>query len=408
MPSLTDKLRELGVEIGASHLAPGKNPASRPRDLLDALPGSWEQTPAGECFVIRKEFQPDIQHGRFSLLSIPSLRIFESLDSQAGISAIPIEDFLFIDTETTGLSGGAGTYVFLIGAAKVQSDRIELAQFFLQDPGQESAQLAALESFASSAQAVVSYNGKSFDLPRIRTRYNFHSWPDPFAEVHHLDLLHVARRLWKEHLSSCTLGELEYHLLGLERDELDIPGWKVAELFFSYLHTGDPDPLKSIFYHNEVDVLSLISLLGYTASRLSSPLEFRHPVLPDLVSIGSFLLSLQETELAEIALAAALAEPDLPVEIRRSGLLALASAHKKADDLGQALPLWLECADLNSVEASVELAKYYEHQAGDIQEAIHWTLCALNANRPDSNPLSSSDQSALDHRLQRLKRKAKR
>jgi len=168
MPSLTNKLKSLGVQLGADKIKAPVKSAAFPH-LVDVLNGSWENTINGDCFVIRKTFHPDYVHGNSSLFTDLDLTILEGDPSLAGISAIPLDKFLFIDTETTGLAGGAGTYVFLIGAAKYENGNFHFAQFFLQDPAAEPAQLAALEKFCLNTKVVISYNGKSFDLPRIKT-----------------------------------------------------------------------------------------------------------------------------------------------------------------------------------------------------------------------------------------------
>lgn len=408
MDSLSDKLKALGVQVGTSHIPEPTKKAAATLSLIDVLPGSWETNPLGDCFTVRKRFPLSGKHGRYKMSPAPDLSFFEAIPNLEGISKIPPEDFLFIDTETTGLSGGAGTYVFLIGVAKYNRDELDFAQFFLQDPANESAQLAALEQFISSSKIIVSYNGKSFDLPRINTRYRFHGLPTPFSDIYHLDLLHFARRLWKVHLPGCTLGDLEYHLLELEREGLDIPGWKVAEHFIQYLSTGDPVPLKNIFYHNEVDVISLASLLGYLNDRLSSPLQSKFRGNPDLISIGAYLYSLRLFQEAQEVLTEALSNSGLSSPLELKGKLCLASIHKKAGEPASAVPLWKECTEMGSLEAHLELAKFAEHTQRDIQEAIHWTLSAIDlmGTLPSTKQAILSPQ--LDHRLRRLKRKAKR
>ncbi|MCK5341955.1 MAG: ribonuclease H-like domain-containing protein, partial [Candidatus Heimdallarchaeota archaeon] len=336
-----------------------------------------------------------------------NLEIFDKIPSLSGISSIPFDQFLFIDTETTGLAGGAGTYVFLIGAAKFVNEDFQFAQFFLQDPANELAQLAALEKFCSSAKVIISYNGKSFDLPRLQTRYRFHGWPPPFKDILHIDLLHIARRLWKSHLASCTLGDIEYHLLGVTRSSLDIPGWQVASLFFDYLQNGDPTPLSSVFYHNEVDVISLITLLNYITNRLSLPLADQYQSLEDLVSVGICLAHYNRIQSAQSVLSHAVNNIDLPDHLYLTAMSKLASIYKKTGDYSQAVPIWETIASQNMLHANTELAMYYEHKKNDYQEAIHWTLSAVEIL--SVNPISSQSEktrASLEHRLSRLKRKS--
>lgn len=409
MSSLSDKLKALGVQVGTSQI---QSPSSRPNPnlaLVDVLPGTWEATPFGDCFTVRKKFPLSEKYGSGKLNPAPDLAFFEAIRQLEGISDILPEDLLFIDTETTGLSGGAGTYVFLVGVARYGADnKLDFAQFFLQDPSNEAAQLAALESYVSTSKVIISYNGKSFDLPRINTRYRFHGLSTPFDETFHLDLLHIARRLWKNHLPGCTLGDLEINLLGLEREGIDIPGWKVAEHFIQYLSTNDPTPLKNIFYHNEVDVISLAALLGYITDRLSSPLRKEYQGNPDLVSVGIYLNSLRLYIDAQRVLDSALSNPSLPNDLAQAGKLCLADIYKKNGDFLSAVPLWMECAQIGSPDAHIELAKYAEHTLLDYQDAIHWTLSAYDSLNILPSHKQNKISALLDHRLQRLKRKAKR
>jgi hypothetical protein len=406
MTSLTEKLKSLGIQIGPGKIqAPAKS-NSLPR-LTDVFEGCWEDTSNGDCFVVRKIFHPDFVHGSIKLFQDLNLEIFEEIPSLTGISSIPFNQFLFIDTETTGLAGGAGTYVFLIGAAKFENEGFHFAQFFLQDPANELAQLAALENYCSSAKVIISYNGKSFDLPRLQTRYRFHGWPHPFEDVLHIDLLHIARRLWKSHLTSCSLGDIEHHLLGVTRSSLDVPGWQVASLFFDYLQNGDPTPLSSVFYHNEVDVISLITLLNYITNRLSFPLADKYQSFDDLVSIGIYLAHHNQSQSAQSVLSHTVNNIDLPDHLYLSALSNLASLHKKSEDYSKAVPLWEIIASHNVLQAHTELAMYYEHKKTDFQEAIHWTLSAVEIL--SLNPVSSQSEKirvALEHRLSRLKRKS--
>ncbi len=172
-------------------------------------------------------------------------------------------DFAFLDTETTGLSGGTGTYAFLVGVARFEDEGLHLAQFFMRDPSEEPGLLAALEEFLAPCQALVTFNGKAFDAPLLLTRYLCHGWQPPFQGLAHVDLLHLARRLWRDRLPSRTLTMLEAHILGAGRSEEDIPGWLIPEMYFTYLQTGDPTPLKSVFYHNAMDVISLVALMEH-------------------------------------------------------------------------------------------------------------------------------------------------
>ena len=405
MPSITDKLKKLGVQVGTSNIKPVQKSFS-PAALVDALEGTWESTSMGDCFVVRKIFPLNLKHGARTLGQLPNLDFLEAINSLAGVSRIPLDQFMFIDTETTGLSGGAGTYVFLVGAAKIEEDGIHFAQFFLQDPSTEPCQLAALEDYTTNTKVIVSYNGKSFDLPRIKNRYLFHGLPSPFQNVIHIDLLHLARRLWKAHLPSCSLGDIEYHLLGLERSAHDIPGWQVSEKFFEYLQSGNPSPLEGVFYHNEVDVISLITLLGYISDRLSDPLAKEYRENHDLISIAGYLSDLGRSALALEVFSSGLKIKALPDELSVTGLTSSASIHKRMGNTDLAVPFWEKSASYDDIDSKIELAMYYEHKIMDFEEAIHWTLSALSSIE-SSNDLKARHKKELDHRLARLKDKLK-
>ena len=406
MPSLSDKLRSLGVHIGADNI---KTPASQKSILLltDVFDGAWKHTPSGDCFVVKNNIQFGTNHGRVILNPDINATILEGDPGLAGLSSIPIEQYLFIDTETTGLSGGTGSYVFLIGAARFINKKIEFAQFFLDDPAKETAQLAAFDQFSSAAKVIISYNGKSFDLPRLRTRYKFHAWPMPFEDVYHIDLLHIVRRIWKDHLSSCSLGDIEHHLLGVERSSLDVPGWQVASLFFEYIQSGDPNPLTSVFYHNELDVISLIALLIYIIERLSNPTIPTLQPQDDQISIGLYLLHLKQLQTAMTTLSYAIDSLKLSDNQKDIGMYHIAQIHKRNQDFSNAVTFWKKSANRGYlISPNIELAMYYEHKEKDYPEAIHWTLSAIELVSSQPDLISSSDTiTALNHRLSRLKRK---
>jgi len=127
------------------------------------------------------------------------------------------EGFVFLDTETTGLAGGTGTFAFLIGLDASMAMISKLSQYFMRDPAEESALLAAVAEFIHPCQALVTFNGKSFDVPLLNTRYTLQAISSPFANLSHVDLLPLARRLWRDRLPSRALGYLETSILGAKR-----------------------------------------------------------------------------------------------------------------------------------------------------------------------------------------------
>lgn len=409
MNSLSDQLKALGVQLGAEHI-PSPSPKSPSLDLADHLPGTWEDSRFGRVFVVTKTYPSTYHQGKFSLGPTHPLHpigLWADVDS---LDTVPLDDFLFLDTETTGLSGGTGTYTFLTGIGRFQGPEFVVQQFFMQDPAEEAAQLAALETALASARVIVSYNGKSFDLPRLKTRYRAHGWPPPLEEVYHLDLLHLVRRLFGSMLNNCTLGTIEYQLLEFERSEEDIPGWQVAESFFEYLNTGDPSPLTQVFYHNAMDVVSMAAILNLLSAKLASAEEHQASCPGELVSLGKFFLHLGKKNTAQEILQAALQHEDLGKKHRLEGIKELSFLFKRQEEWDRAVQLWEAAAEEQEFYAFLELAKVHEHHYGSFTEALHWTLSAIELHQ--SNQTSGWVQGAaldeLQHRLSRLKDKARR
>lgn len=407
MSSLSDKLRSLGVQVGADNL-PSNNKGQEPKNLIDVLPGRWESTPHGETFTVEKVYPAGHSIGKYPLSPPSSLEPISKWVGDAKLRQLPIEKFAYMDTETTGLSGGTGTYTFLVGVGYFQDGEFKLKQFFLRDPGEESAQLSALESFLAPISALVSYNGKAFDLPRLKTRYIHHHWPPPFQNTTHVDLLHLSRRLWKSHLSSCTLGDIEYHILGFERTEEDVPGWQISDLFFDYLQTQNPLPLRRIFYHNEMDVLSMVALFHRIITLLNNPNpeNVDHP--GEMLSIGEFYADIGELDRAKAVLDKTLENGVLEPNLRQQAIQSLSFIHKRQGDYHPAVRLWKEAAKHGQIYAHLELAKYFEHREKAYQEAIHWTLSAMSLVDEGDSATAHKDSSLcgdLKYRLDRLKKK---
>ena len=331
-------------------------------------------------------------------------------------------NFAFLDTETTGLSGGVGTYAFLVGVARFEGEGLHLAQFFMSDPGNEPGQLAGLEEFLSPCQAIVTFNGKAFDVPLLLTRYLSHGWQSPFKDLAHVDLLPLARRLWRDRLPSRTLGMLEAHILGAGRSEEDTPGWMIPEIYFTFLRTGDPTPLKNVFYHNAMDVISLVALMEHIAALLDDPqgLGSEHGV--DLIALARLYEQIGNHQAAVQLYGQGLDHEDarsekMPRAAILQGLHRLAAIHKRKHDWQPAIQLWEQATRYQDLSAHIELAKCYEHEEKDITAAIGWTQAAITlvvegmAVSPDGQPLGLYDRrqrlAELEHRLERLEKKSR-
>jgi hypothetical protein len=319
-----------------------------------------------------------------------------------------LENFIFLDTETTGLSGGTGTLAFMIGVGRYRGGSFITEQFFLRGPAEEAALLAALESFCADMAAVVTYNGKSFDIPILNTRYVLQGFISPFEELPHLDLLHLTRRIWKARLEQCNLGNIENRIFGLNRDSDEIPGYLIPEYYTRYLREGDAEPLKGIFAHNAQDVVSLAALFALFTDILSEPTAWENECSQDLTSLGRLVEQLGDADTA-LSLYEKGRSLDTAPEPRVEPLLAQARLLKRQSRHPEAAELWSQAAEAGSLEALEELAKYHEHRRGRAKDALACVDRAvelLSGSRKDSR--EAGLLSAFLHRRERLIKKVQR
>lgn len=404
----TEELQKLGVYKGIHGLRPACAPSQAARALAieDVVPGQEVQTPYGTCFLVQTDYRLDHIHGARPLSSLsPAGRPTALLAHLAGDDSLAERGFtsaIFFDIETTGLGIGAGMYAFLIGFGTFEDDRFRLRQYFMRDYHEEQALLYALSADMPDAGWWISFNGRNFDLPVLRTRFICAGYPDmPLSDAPHLDLLYPARRLWRSRLSSCALSSLEANVLGLTR-ESDVPGWMIPDLYFDYLRFGDVLPLRQVFVHNALDILSLVTLAAEINGLLRDAFEHDalHPL--DAFSLASIYERLGQSQQARQAYEWALAQR-LPLETQREALCRLSLLHKRTGDIERAVRIWHTLRAEGSVFASVELAKYYEHQERDYLQAAELVREALA-----SASLAGTGQCAaveLEHRLARLMRK---
>ena len=416
--SISDRLKALGVKVGAQDLKPA--PAVRSYNLENILDGHSLETPLGETFVVEKVYPLGHPHGSAALQLTASLERLADWAGDARISGIQPQALAFLDTETTGLAGGTGTYAFVIGMARIIEEELHIRQFFMRDPAEEPAHLIAFESFLAPCQAIVTFNGKAFDVPLLATRFISHGLRAPFLDLAHIDLLHLARRLWRDRLPSRTLGNLEVQILGALRTAEDIPGWMIPSIYFSYLYTGDTSQLKDILYHNRMDVLSLVALLNHVGWLLDDPLQYGGEFGVDLIALGKLFEDLGDLETATQLYIHGLEHEDarndmLPPGTLLQALERLAAIHKRQRRLENAIQVWEQAARYTHIEAHIELAKTYEHHLKDYTLAIYWTETAISLIESSStingqSPYRNAYQKRqwlleLQHRLERLQHK---
>ena len=276
---------------------------------------------------------------------------------------------LFLDTETSGLAGGTGTFAFLIGVGHVEEDRFRVTQFLMRSPLGEAAMLEELAVLAAGRRDLVTYNGGSFDLPLLETRFALNGVPSPFRDARHLDLLHPARRLFKPRHENARLTTLEREVLEVERDD-DIPGDRIPQVFFDFLRYGDHPAMDSVLAHNRYDIVTLAALALRALERMDGDWHSDDPA--DLHGAGHHFWRRGESEVAIPLLERALSA-GLSGRNRDRCLLDLGERRKQLGDWTGAIDLWREVSIVDSrerLDVLVWLAKHEEHQAKDPARAL--------------------------------------
>lgn len=316
------------------------------------------------------------------------------------------EQAAFLDTETTGLSTGTGTYVFLLGVGSFINGVLTIRQYFLPSPEQEKA--FWLEVLADLCQypLLVSFNGKTYDLPLVNTRLTLNGLPPLLPDLH-LDLLYPARRLWRRVLQSCALQSLEQHRLDWRRED-DVAGALIPALYFEYLQSGDRQPLQAVFQHNRRDIISLFELTAQLAANCAAP-EIGFQRAEEFFGLADAHLRAGQEELAAETIVRGLSRPgDQRLKLRY--LPKLARLYARAARYPEALATWSELAGLEplSLLPHVESAKIYEHRLHDLSAAWQSAKRASAVGRRRENlgvPVPAEEANELDRRLQRLQAK---
>ena len=427
MTSLSDRLRGVIGGGARSRGGPGLHGGSTEQDppyadndaIADVLDGQWHERDGQRFLVVDRTYVPGYRHGsmvladglppsdgmwpRLSLLTSPSPRLRTSVLRRGFGAAGSPAGLLFIDLETTGIAGGAGTYAFLVGCAWFDGGRFRIRQFFLSSFAAERAMLDAVSDLAGTAGTVVTYNGKSFDLPVLETRFTLHRMTMPFADMPHIDMLHPARRMWRNVDAACRLITLEESLCGYVR-EGDVPGFEIPARYFHYVHAGDPRPLAAVFEHNRLDLLSL-ALVTARAAQLLDEGAAGARTAREALGMGRLYERGGMMSEAKSCFARAAEFEDRDEDTHAEALRAYAMVARRLRQYDDAAAAWRRvlglpvCPRPIEREASEALAVHLEHRRRDLSSARDFAVRLLRVD--DSVPR----RQAAEYRLARLDRK---
>jgi uncharacterized protein len=318
------------------------------------------------------------------------------------LSRIDPRRCLFLDTETTGL--GSAAVAFLVGVGFFTDDGFEVAQFFLRDPGEEPAMLHALQRLLQNFDALVTFNGRSFDVPLLESRYTLNRQRLSMGRWANLDLLFPARKLWKRRLESCRLANLEIEVLGVERTDEDVPGMMIPHLYYEYVQSNNAREMQRVVYHNLIDILSMVTLAAQLCETFSQP-----QTLPgeDWLSLARWYDKLGRAKEADHAYCTALRTARLDSETL-TVIQDYTAFLKKQNRAAEAVPLWQDWAALQprSPDPRLELSKYHEWTSKDMAQALQWAESALDAVQTwGASAMREAAATEIEHRLARLRGK---
>ncbi|WP_040208417.1 ribonuclease H-like domain-containing protein [Neobacillus jeddahensis] len=415
--SLKNKLNRLKPHLtGGSQTESGSNKPELP--FIDVpYREKWEQEQVKPffleqdyCLIREVKYPLSQQHGRYcfqDFLTAIDLWNQHPISHPLAAEGHRAEDLFFFDTETTGLGGGVGNTIFLLGYASVSGEHLILRQHILPHPG---AEVPLYQSFLEKVnyRTLVTYNGKSFDWPQVKTRHTLVRENVPkLPEFGHFDLFHAARRLWKHKLERMKLSIVEKEVLGVERVD-DIPGFLAPMIYFDFIERKQPEGMLGIIKHNEIDILSLVTLYTHLTFQLYG--IDQKQTRPESFEVGRWFSSLGEKNEATKILTNLTTDGDIT---SYKAKLILAYQYKKERNWIQARDLFLSVADSGDrqmmIEANLELAKIYEHRLKDYELAINYCQNAISLLTKETNLTKIKkffSEELLHTRIKRLKQKS--
>jgi uncharacterized protein YprB with RNaseH-like and TPR domain len=377
-----------------------------PVPLEELVEGMRVENVRGEFFLVESSVHLEVRHGDVPLSRVHAIEpeTIGVLTAEPELERFDLRRAVFLDTETTGLAGGAGTAAFLIGVGYVDGERFRVRQYFMRDYQEEAALLHGLAGELGRFDALVTFNGKMFDVPLLDARFRLNRGCFPLEGAAHLDLLHPARRLWKARLESCRLQSLEVELLGLRRHG-DIPGEEIPQVYFDWVRRRDARLLARVFEHNRQDIVSLAALAVLACQWVE---ESRAEDPRDIFSLGRVLERGRRYERSEAEYERALAAGS--ADVRGPALLRLGWRAKRARDYERAARLWAQAGEAGEPEGWRELAMHHEHRSRDLPRALAAVERGMRlvAAAAGDDRRARHQAEGFERRRQRLRRKQAR
>jgi uncharacterized protein len=413
METGADKFARLAA-LKPARLFPQKLPALRTPNEIDPisrlLGGGIGHNRYGEHLAIRNWFStPEFEPPSSVALELLSRTRDETMSRRTRAALENPEKWLFLDTETTGLSGGTGTYAFLVGLAWWDAGGLQVEQMFLRVFSEEHSLLYELGERLAERPVLVTFNGKTFDWPLLENRFTMTRAIRVPQLAAHLDLLHPARALWKFRLGSVRLIELEQHVIDAARmgwhREGDLVAALIPQVYFDYLRGGPGQPLISVVKHNQMDLRGLAALFGKINSLLDTRGDFHEEADSlDLFGLSKFLHRKGEKDRAHSACARAL-DAGLPAEFRPQATRDLALMARRRGERERAAELWQELVihPQDGALACEQLAIHYERYERDFARAMEFAELGLKKIRShiarSRDPFSSTRSAQIEKRL---------
>jgi uncharacterized protein YprB with RNaseH-like and TPR domain len=371
--------------------------------IEELVRGEVVSTIDGESFQVKEYFPSHFRYGEMTLAEFLDIPTYPAhlLSKDERLKELDLRKAIFLDTETTGLAGGTGTFAFMIGLGFFEKDKFLVHQFFMRDYSEERASLLLLKGLLESFQFLITFNGRLYDIPLLETRFILSRLSSKIKEMPNFDLLYPSRRIWKGAYDNCRLITLESQLLGVERED-DVPSEWIPYLYFDYLQTGDASKIHRVFYHNQMDILSMVALSGRIHLTYHDPQAAQPRKGIEHFALGRLFWEHRYPEKAVSCFEIALKRCDesLSWEVMRW----LSMALKKTGQGEKARSLWEEMVTWPCQKDTfpyIELAKYHEHRLKDFDRAVAYVEKALEQIPPHQR----REIEILQHRRLRLEQK---